>query len=73
MKSARELFEELGYTKFEKHDDVGDFIEYISKDDDCNSITFYYDSKTFTIGTYFLCDIKTLQAINKQIEELNWK
>lgn len=73
MKTARQLFEELGYTKLEKHDDVGDYIEYISNDEDCDCITFYCDSKTFCIGEYVLCNVKILQAINQQINELDWK
>lgn len=73
MKSAKELFEELGYTKLEKHDDVGDYIEYISNDEDCDCITLYCDSKKFCIGEYVLCNVKLLQAINQQVNELGWK
>lgn len=73
MKSARELFKELGYTKLEKHEDIGDYIEYISNDEDCDCITFYCDSKTFYVGEYVLCNVKILQAINQQVNELGWK
>lgn len=72
MKSARELFEELGYTKLEQHDDISNYIKYISNDEDFDFITFYCDDKTFCIGEYVLCNFKLLQAINKQIEELGW-
>lgn len=73
MKSAKELFDELGYAKLEKHDDVGDYIAYISNDEDCDCITFYCDSETLCIGEYVLCNVKLLQAINQQINELGWK
>lgn len=69
---AKEMFEKFGYTKLEKHDDIGDYIEYISNDEDCDCITFYCDNKIFCIGEYVLCNVKLLQAINKQIEELGW-
>lgn len=65
------MFEELGYKKHEEHNDDADYIEYYSEEE-CDSITFYCDSKAFCIGEYCLCGIKTLKAINKQIEELHW-
>lgn len=69
MKSARELFEELGY---EEIAEVGSlscvkcYINYKS----LNIIYFDYD-KTIDGGNMII-SYKLLQAINKQIEELGW-
>ncbi len=72
MKSAEKLFKKLGYKKIEEHDDLCDYIQYISNDEYCDCITFFCDSKTFCIGEHFLYNIEILQAINKQIKELGW-
>lgn len=68
--SAREMFEKLGYIRYEEHDDTGDYIKYYNEEYDI--INFYCDSKTFFIGEYCLCGMKLLKAINKQVEELGW-
>lgn len=66
--SAKEMFKNLGFKQF-----IGtstkwkDYIEYQNED---KYIWFYPDSKTIEIKFDF--DVKTLQAINKQIEELGW-
>lgn len=65
------MFEKIGYKKYEKHNDDGDYIEYYSEEEH-DSITFYCDSKTFIIGEHCLCNVRVLQAINKQVKELNW-
>ena len=65
MKSARELFEELGYK--EEHHIA--YIKYYNQREDYY-IWFYKDSKT--IEARFNIDVKTLKAINKQVEELGW-
>ena len=69
--SAKEMFEKLGYEKYERYDDTGYYIEYFKTDEECDNIIFY-ESKTFSIGEYCLCDMRILQAINQQIKELNW-
>lgn len=75
MKSAKEMFEKLGYT---------DRKEEFKNDELC-SITFadYKKGNWVTITkekievvkdrTNGYLDISTLQAINKQVEELGWK
>lgn len=82
--SAKEMFEKLGY-KQEKDDKIhityynGNF-ENIQKCD--KQITFDLESKSFIayspyeLNDYEDCSIfinmKELQAINKQVEELGW-
>lgn len=88
MKSAKEMFEELGYKflggsdyiaiKYYKQEKQGKY--YSSYDID---ITFYSTRKTVSVvaneyskKSYKLAimdiDMKLLQAINKQVEELGW-
>lgn len=67
MKSAKEQFEELGYDMYaHKHS-----IEYVDWEED-KHIWFYLIYKTIEIGEFDI-NIKELQAINKQVEELGWK
>ena len=78
MKSAKEMFEELGY----KAINTQHSIEYIKwKGQKEQSI--YFDSATKTLGIYIYdtyddvydiltVDMPTLKAINKQCEELGW-
>lgn len=89
MKSAREMFEDLGY-EFEdnsnneiepcrsliyrntKHNLHGSWLEICFELSDKHVDIYMCDEETIT---RFRCNlsIKLLQAINKQIEELNWK
>lgn len=70
--SAKEMFEKLGY-KQEIH--IA-YILYIKNEENYSEnehrIFFYHDTETickpFTDGI----NVKELQAINKQIEELGW-
>ena len=70
MKTADEMFEELGYEKKEttwnekgkKH-----FIEYNSND---TQIQFSLDTKHILITN--ILNMQELQAINKKVEELGW-
>lgn len=68
--TAKEMFEELGY----EIKDTEYYIEYFKKNDyiqfwknNFNKITVHSLSGTMAL------DIRELQAINKQIEELGWK
>ena len=72
MKTAEEMFEELGYDlivdKF--------FIKYIK---DIDQIIFDLKEKDISVYeywcgefTYHPITLKELQAINKQVEELGW-
>lgn len=67
MKSARELFEELGYDLVE----TTSYMVYYYNEENGIYIWFYNNSKTIEIVNEFTLDI--LKAINKQIEELGWK
>lgn len=85
MKSAREMFEELGYT-----------YKYIdNKNNNCEDVIIYTHNKinsTIQFNLFSQCVVyqlknnakeydkivifmtkELLKAINKQIEELNWK
>ena len=66
MKSAKELFEELGYVI----NVWKSSIEYFNYDENKN-IWFNFDTKTVEIGVVDIT-IKELNAINKQVEELGW-
>lgn len=77
MKSAKEMFEKLGYEQ-----KIGiDFILYVLDSEETKDLQYYIefqtDVKTIIIDTNrkdFINDItiKEFQAINKQIEELGW-
>lgn len=74
--SAKEMFKELGY----KQEKIEEQLIYTKTDvlkDVEYDIIFYLDVKTFEASTnsyLYVNDInlKELQAINKQIEELGW-
>lgn len=80
MKSAKEMFSELGYSCEE-----GDgYIDYIEKIGDCTyEISFDYDTECIIAfhsyrgnfeKIFDTClSVEELQAINKQVEELQWK
>ena len=64
--SAKEMFEKLGY-KYEFNNKYHIRYYNVKKD---NYIWFDLQSKTLEISEY--CNLKELQAISKQIEELGW-
>ena len=66
MKSARELFEELGYNLVE----TAPYMMYYYNEENEVHIWFYNNSKTIEIVNEFTLDI--LQAINQQVNELGW-
>ena len=66
MKSARELFEELGYNLVE----TAPYMMYYYNEENDVYIWFYNNSKTIEIVNEFTLDI--LQVINKQVNELGW-
>ena len=79
MKSAREMFEELGYTYEESNGEVIAYKYYIadSHDEDAYSheIAFCLNMRKYCIienlgGLYV--DPKIHRAITKQLEELGW-
>lgn len=70
MKTADEMFEQLGYTKKEatwEEDNKKHYIEYNSFD---TQIHFYLDEKYILIAN--VINVYELQAINKKCEELKW-
>lgn len=66
MKSAKELFEDLG---FEQEFHIA-CVKYYNKEKD-RYIWFFQDTETIEI--IFDIDMRTLQAINQQVMELGWK
>lgn len=78
MKSAREMFEELGYTYQESYfEEELEDINYSKSGDYAPKIRFNLNHKCINVyrkdnkSSWF--DVKVLQAINKQVEELGWK
>ena len=72
MKTAKEMFEQLGYKQIRNSEE---FIEY---EKDGRNISFELETHTFA-GVHvwldcqaILIDAKELQAINKQFEDLGW-
>lgn len=79
MKSAKEMFEELGYQKVRDSEnsliyDKADIFHYyqilFNKNDKTVSIKYNHLDVTYT--TFFPVDIKLFMAIQKQLEELGW-
>ena len=81
MKSAKEMFEELGY---ELKEETKKYLRYkkgVSKYDDGMWIAFDLSGKRIRLYTKTpqynnnprYADYKELQVINKQVEELGWK
>ncbi len=72
MKSARELFEELGYKK------ICDDVNYIIYNfEEIFEIRFCKPQQDFSVyykeEIYNTISIEELQVINQQINELGWK
>ena len=76
MKSARELFEELGY-EYKKQKNL--YLESIIYEKGSKRILFRYDKKIIPYANYgdtedaTLLTLEELQAINQQVKELGWK
>lgn len=70
MKTAKEMFEELGYKPFGKNS------KYICYRNKASFIEFDLDGKCILTNkpstTFNHITLKELQAINKQVEELGW-
>ena len=66
MKSAKDLFEELGYDLVE----TTPYMMYYYNEENDVYIWFYNKRKTIEIVNEFTLDI--LQAINQQVNELGW-
>ena len=76
MKSARELFEDLGY-KYKKQNNL--YLESIIYEKGSKRLLFRYDKKIIPYADYgdtedaTLLTLEELQAINQQVNELGWK
>ena len=74
MSKADEMFEELGYEKFQ-HQNVG----YMRRDNEgrLTGVIFFLDKKS--IGVHYTevetigITMQELQAINEKVKELGWK
>ena len=82
MKSAKELFEELGYELIEDSKSYLRYANYFDKDNyEGEMIDFDKKNKRFRLtrkscqgNTHFKYGtLEELQAINQQINELDWK
>lgn len=84
MKSARELFEELGYELIEDSKSYLRYANYFDKDKlyyggemidfDKKNKRFRLTRKSCQGNTHFkYWTLEELQAINQQINELDWK
>lgn len=67
MKSAKEMFEELGFDLVE----TTPYMVYYYNEENDIYIWFYNNGKTIEIVNGFAFDVS--KAINKQVEELGWK
>ena len=72
MKSAKDMFEELGYKQEIKNNVIYYLKEiHIPKSKNIYSINFINDKKEVFVSKNI--DVKELQAISQQINELGWK
>lgn len=72
MKSARKMFNELGF----KYKKTASGFEYLHSNGSC-SLKVLFDERNHDLyvvdNQQLIClDMPTLKAINKQIEELGW-
>ena len=77
MKTAKEMFEELELYPYQYTDTVWeDILEYSNKSK-TTYIKFYLINRLFEVktehGFSHIINIPLLEAINKQVEELEWK
>lgn len=80
-KSAREMFEDLGYDEIYQNKHymfyVKDLVNTSEYERDCIHLEFNFDTKTFnkTYGddnTVYEITVEELKAINQQCKELGW-
>lgn len=71
--SAKEMFKKIGYKEIENNAEEITYEGKIKINDwerELSSITFWLNEKLLDFDNYI--DVKLLQAINKQVEELGW-
>lgn len=71
MKSAKELFKELGYKRLPKKYNKNMILYETRKES--KIIFFSLTDKRIQFSSYFRYSVQELQAINQQINELGWK
>ena len=71
MKSAKEMFEELGYV-YESYDEYIRCVWQPKSKRYCRTITFYLKNKKFKPYNQVQFTMQLLQAINQQCKELGW-
>lgn len=67
MKTAKEMFEELGYKQTKERNN----IKYY-KNGKCMTFMDGFDNKQTVWGTPQILEIQEHQAIHQQMKELNW-
>lgn len=67
--SAKEMFEDLGYKKIEETYCLNCVISYINRK--TLNIIYFDNDKTIDVQNMII-SFELLQAINKQVEELQW-
>ena len=74
MKSANEMFEELGYEMEETYNQIiyKNYRQLLDFNKTSKNISIFMNGCSNYQG-FQINDIKLLQAINKQVEELHWK
>lgn len=76
MKTAKEMFEELGYKIYFESSVMITYEKKSNSKKSSKYIQFYFEDKKFYIGSEGKFaqgfTFKELQAINKQVEELGW-
>ncbi len=76
MKSAKEMFEELGWREYFKSSVMITYEKNSRSGKSRKYIQFFFDKKEFYIGSEGNFNqpftMKELQAINQQMKELNW-
>lgn len=73
MKSAKEMFEDLGYVRLETLNQIiyQQERQFLDFNKTSEKINIYMNGRTPYQG-FQISDIKLFQAINKQVEELGW-
>ena len=73
LKSAREMFEELGFEHRKSDFSITYYKEFRDYDDETYILDIDFRLFEKKISSDFSIDTRLLKAINKQIEELGWE
>lgn len=73
MKTAKEMFEELGRKQtITEYDNYKSDIDYLDEKTEQTNIFFDLENKQIGFINIYKISIQELKAINKQVEELKW-